>query len=170
MGLLESPIPRNIPQMILYMVIKGTPAKHMMRYFLVPSTASAGVDIACTIGSTQIRRTIVNRQATARNSRIVFPTARFFNSLSPLPTALPIRTVDPVARPTIITVTICMTWLPIDTAVVLDVGSNCPMIKRSASPYSVCSTYDIKKGSENTIMFLRTLPSVRFFSIFLYTR
>ena len=47
-------------------------------------------------------------------------------------------TVTPMARPTIITVTMCMIWLPMDTAVMLAVPSNWPMMNKSAMPYSVC--------------------------------
>ena len=43
-------------------------------------------------------------------------------------------TVVPMARPTIITVIICITWLPTDTAVVLATPLNCPMMNRSAMP------------------------------------
>ena len=54
--------------------------------------------------------------------------------VSRAPTAWPIETVEPMARPTIITVSMCITWEPTDTAVVLATPSNWPMIKRSAMP------------------------------------
>ena len=49
-------------------------------------------------------------------SVIVFPITfeTFLESLAP--TACPISTVPPIARPTIITVNMCITWLPIETA------------------------------------------------------
>ena len=62
-------------------------------------------------------------------------------------------TVDPMARPTIMTVIICMTWLPMETAVVPATPSNCPIIKRSAMPYSVCRKYDNRYGRENHTIF-----------------
>ena len=43
-------------------------------------------------------------------------------------------TVEPIARPTIMTVSICMTCEPTETAVVLATPSNWPMMNRSASP------------------------------------
>ena len=54
------------------------------------------------------------------------------------PTARPIEMVAPMARPTIITVSICITWLPMDTAVISAVPLNCPVMNRSAIPYRVC--------------------------------
>ena len=53
---------------------------------------------------------------------------------SDAPTAWAMDTVEPMARPTIMTVSICMTWEPMDTAVVLATPSNCPMINKSAMP------------------------------------
>ena len=47
-------------------------------------------------------------------------------------------TVEPMASPTSMTVIMCMTWLPTETAVVLATPSNWPMMNRSAMPYSVC--------------------------------
>ena len=70
------------------------------------------------------------------------------------------ETVAPIAKPTSMTVSICMTWEPTDTAVVAATGANCPMMKRSASPYSVCRRYDKRYGSENRTTPRTTLPSV----------
>ena len=98
---------------------------------------------------------------TAINKITVFPThfATFLCSL--LPTACAILTVVPIASPTIITVSMCMTCDPIDTAVIPATLSNCPMINKSAMPYKVCKKYDNKYGSENKITFRNTLPVVR---------
>ena len=49
-GLFESPNPLKMELMILYAVIKGIPAKHMVKYAVVPSTACCGVDMIRTIG------------------------------------------------------------------------------------------------------------------------
>lgn len=46
----ESPNPLKMELMILYAVIKGIPAKHMVKYAVVPSTACCGVDMIRTIG------------------------------------------------------------------------------------------------------------------------
>ena len=43
-------------------------------------------------------------------------------------------TVAPTESPTIMTVSMCMTWLPMDTAVMAAAPSYWPMMKRSARP------------------------------------
>lgn len=72
------------------------------------------------------------------NSDTVLPMAAVACLWSPAPVARAMHTVVPMARPTIMTVIMCMTWLPMDTAVVLATPSNWPMMNRSAMPYSVC--------------------------------
>ena len=67
----------------------------------------------------------------------VFPTHTAASLCLFPPTAWPIDTVEPMARPTIITVSMCITWEPTDTAVVLATPSNCPIINKSAIPYRV---------------------------------
>ena len=64
MGLLESPNPLKMLLMILYAVIKGIPIKQMVRYAVVPSTASTGVDIMLTTGDTASTNTRVRITAT----------------------------------------------------------------------------------------------------------
>ena len=113
------------------------PAKQMMRYRTVPPTASSGVDMTLTIGRTSRTRTAVMAADTSMNSVTVLPTQAETRFLSLAPTARPMDTVVPMARPTIMTVSICMTWLPIETAVVDATPSYCPIMKRSARPYSV---------------------------------
>lgn len=100
----------------------------------MPLTASAGVDMTETIGLTRRSSTAVRATDTPKKSVTVLPT--HFEALlrSLPPTACPTLTVVPIARPTIITVSICITCEPIDTAVVAAVPSNWPMIKRSAMP------------------------------------
>ena len=137
-GLLESPNPRKIELMMLYAVMKGIPIKQIRRYAMVPETASAGTDMTRVIGLTRNSSPTVNTTETDRKSVMVLPIAREACFLLPAPTACPIITVPPIARPTIITVSICITWLPIETAVVLSTPLNCPIMNRSAIPYSVC--------------------------------
>ena len=55
-------------------------------------------------------------------------------ALSRAPTERAIVIVVPIARPTMMTVTMYMTWLPMETAVMLAAPWNWPMIKRSAMP------------------------------------
>ena len=76
-----------------------------------------------------------------------------------------IITVLPIARPTIITVTMCINWLPTDTAVITSAPLNCPIIKRSASPYKTCNNVESTKGIEKTVRFFMILPWVKSFFI-----
>ena len=64
----------------------------------------------------------------------MLPMLRAARFMSRAPTAWPMETVEPMARPTIMTVSMCITWEPTDTAVVLATPSNWPMMKRSAMP------------------------------------
>ena len=91
---------------------------------MVPETASAGVDITATIGFTSKSRTAASRMDTAINRITEFPISRAACFLFFPPMAWPMVTVVPMASPTIITVSICMTWLPTETAVVLATPSN----------------------------------------------
>ena len=116
-------------------------------------------------GRTDAKSKTVKTTERLKNSTAVFPTFCDTCFFLPPPTACPMLTVVPIARPTIITVSICITCEPTDTAVVLATPSNCPTMNKSAIPYSVCKKYASKYGRENIIRFLKTLPLVRFFSI-----
>ena len=93
----------------LYAVIKGTPAKQMPRYSLVSPTASAGVSITFVIKFTQSSSPTVIAAANIAKNATDAPTVLAAARSSPAPTCLPIRTVAPMAKPTIITVSICIT-------------------------------------------------------------
>ena len=138
-GLLESPMPRKIALMTLYAEMNGMPIKQTVRYATVPGTASAGVDIQTAIGSAIRASTAVSATETAIKSVTVLPMPPAARRLSLPPTACPMNTVAPMASPTIITVSMCITCEPIETAVVSATEPNCPMIYKSAMPYSVCS-------------------------------
>lgn len=120
--------------MMLYAVINGIPIKQIVRYVTVPFTASAGVDITDTIGCTSISSNAIPTIATPMNKTMVLPTALDACFLLSAPIACAILTVVPIARPTIITVIICMICEPTDTAVVLATPSYCPIINKSAIP------------------------------------
>ncbi len=75
---------------------------------------------------------------TIRNSVMVLPMVSAASSACLAPVACPIRTVAPIAKPTAITVSMCMAWLPTDTAVMLPTPLNCPTTNKSAIPYRVC--------------------------------
>ena len=134
MGLLLSPSPRKIELMMLYAVMNGMPRKQMVRYAAVPPTASSGVDMTAAMGRTSSRRRTVSVTETAIKSSTVFPMSCAACFRFSAPTACAMLTVVPIASPTIITVSICMTCEPMETAVVLATPSNCPMINRSAIP------------------------------------
>ena len=123
-GLLLSPRPRKMELMILYAVINGIPIKQMMREAAVPSDGSAGVDITEMLGRTSTSRITISVTETAINSVTVFPMSCAACFRFPAPTACPMLTVVPMASPTIMTVSICMTCEPTDTAVVLATPSN----------------------------------------------
>ena len=72
------------------------------------------------------------------NSVTVLPMQAAARRRSLPPTACATFTVVPMARPTSMTVIMCMTCEPTDTAVVLATPSNWPTMNRSAMPYSVC--------------------------------
>ena len=124
MGLLLSPIPRKIELIMLYAVIKGMPIKQMVRHAAVPPMASVGVDIAETIGRTSTSKTAISVMDTAIKSVTVLPTSFAAWLRSHAPMACPMLTVVPIASPTIITVSMCMTCEPMETAVVLATPSN----------------------------------------------
>ena len=60
----------------------------------------------------------VSTAAVPANRVMALPMQRLALARFCAPTAWPIITVAPMARPTIITVSICITWLPMETAVV----------------------------------------------------
>ena len=100
----------------------------------MPETACAGVDITATMGCTSASSTAVSTTDSAMNSVTVLPMAAEAFSVLPAPTACPMLTVEPMASPTSITVSMCITCEPTDTAVVLATPSNWPMMNRSAMP------------------------------------
>lgn len=68
------------------------------------------------------------------NRVTVFPAMRETVLKFFAPVARPMRTVVPMASPTTMTVKKCIAWLPMATAVIASAPSNCPTIRRSASP------------------------------------
>lgn len=93
--------------------------KQMVRYAAVSLIASFGVDMAETIGWTKRSKRTVSATETAINSVTGFPISCAAPFRSPAPTACPMLTVVPIARPTIMTVSMCITCEPAETAVVL---------------------------------------------------
>ena len=87
-----------------------------------------------TIGRTSSTSAAVSTSESAIKSVTVLPTSSAARRRSPAPTACPMLTVAPMARPTIITVSICITCEPTDTAVVAATASYCPKMNRSAMP------------------------------------
>ena len=93
-----------------------------------------GVDMTATIGRTSARKTTIRATDTAMNSETVLPMMAEIFLWSWAPMARPMLTVVPMASPTIMTVIMCMTWLPTETAVVEAAPSYWPMMNRSAMP------------------------------------
>ena len=137
-GRVESPNPRKIEAMILYAMMKGMPAKHTVRYWAVPSTASGGVSIRLTMALRPQSSAPVVSTASRANSVTVLPMTEAARVVSCEPTALAVSTVVPMARPMMTTVTKCKTWAPIDTAVMVLTSQYRPITNRSVSPYSIC--------------------------------
>lgn len=100
--------------------------------------ASVGVDRMAASGFTEKKRITVRAMDKHKNRITVLAIAREASLVLPPPTARPIKMVEPIARPTIITVSMCIAWLPIETAVVLSTELNCPIMNKSAIPYKVC--------------------------------
>ena len=115
----------------------------------------------CTFNS----RTTVSANAIPANSVMTLPMALAARSSLFAPTARPMVTVAPMARPTMTTVSMYSTWLPFATAVMPSMPMNCPAMNRSAMPYSVCRKYDSRYGNAKVTIVLNTLPVVRFFPI-----
>ena len=97
-------------------------------------TASAGVDMTAVIGRTSRSRTAVSTRETTAKSVTVLPVARETAARATAPTARAMETVVPMARPTSMTVSMCMTCEPMDTAVVAATPSYWPTMNRSAMP------------------------------------
>ena len=137
----------------------------MVRYWTVPSAACAGTPISETMLRTFSSRTTVSTNAMPANSVMTLPMVLAARSSLFAPIARPMVTVAPMARPTMTTVSMYSTWLPFATAVMPSTPMNWPAMNRSAIPYSVCRKYDNRYGNAKTMMVLRTLPVVRFFSM-----
>ena len=75
----------------------------------VSKTASAGVDITDTMGFTSTSKSTITAADTPINKVMVFPTVSAACLDCFAPTALPMVTVAPIASPTIMTVSMCMT-------------------------------------------------------------
>ena len=109
MGLLESPSPRNMALMILYAVTNGMPRKQIVKYCFVPATAADGVAISAVIGPVRNSSPAVRQTDSPINRVTVLPIWAAAFSALPAPTSFAMHTVAPMASPTIMTVSICMT-------------------------------------------------------------
>ena len=65
---------------------------------------------------------------------MVLPAALAALPRSPAPMLRLMVTVVPMARPTMTTVSMCITWDPTDTAVMAAASQYCPVMNRSAMP------------------------------------
>ena len=85
------------------------PVKQMVRYAFVLDTDSDGVDIMAVIGSTKNSSIAVQTTDTPINKVTVLYTAAKACLCSFAQMAFPMVSVEPMASPTIITVSMCMT-------------------------------------------------------------
>ena len=106
----------------------------MIRYLLASSKAWTGTDRILRIPPVLIRRITVRISAKTENSVTELPIKPEHSLSDPAPTDRLMHTVVPMARPTITTVSMCMTWLPTATAETAAAPLNCPVINRSAIP------------------------------------
>ena len=114
--------------------MKGTPAKQINRYLRVSSYASGGTARSRRIRFSPSRSSTVAPAAAAANRVTEFPTLRAVLGPSFAPTAWLIDTVEPIARPTMTTVSMCITWLPTATAEMVPAPLYCPVMNMSARP------------------------------------
>ena len=82
----------------------------------------------------------VSTPPTMANSHTDEPTIVASSLPSFAPEAIPMSTVMPVVSPSMMPVTVCITWLPMATPATLAASSNHPTTNRSAPPYNACST------------------------------
>ena len=86
------------------------------------------------MGRTSRSSTAVSASDTTANSVTVLPVAFAASARLPAPTARAMETVVPMASPTSMTVSMCMTCEPMETAVVAATPSYWPTMNRSAMP------------------------------------
>ena len=134
MGRRESPRPRSTALTMLYPVMNTRPQAQMNRYCRAGATASAGTCIRATMAL--VDRANTRARATAMAAKRVnrVPMERLTSPLRPAPRYWPTSTVPPVDRPMMKLVTACITWLPVDTAVMPAWSSNWPTTMRSTAP------------------------------------
>ena len=101
----------------------------------MPLKASAGACIQDDICGAASSMTAVTASATVPNRQMPPPTVCPASSYFPSPIFCPSSTVTPMARPVMTTVTVCTTWLPVETAEMSAAAPNFPTTCRSTAPY-----------------------------------
>lgn len=100
--------------------------------------------------------TAVSPRATAPNRAMALPSTRPPSSDRPSPSFWPSSTVAPIDSPVTSEVTVCITWLPVDTADTSAGWPNWPTTIRSTAPYMACrnsasSTGSVKRSNGDRI-------------------
>ena len=90
--------------------------------------------MASTIHGVPAAMTTEMTTATRANRGNMVPMARLISSSRRAPTYWPMSTVPPVDRPTTRAVTVCITWLPLDTPARAAEVENCPTAAMSTAP------------------------------------
>ena len=93
------------------------------------------------------------------------PTAAPASSGLSSPIFCPSRTVMPMARPVMTMVTVCMIWLPVETAEMSAAVPNLPTTCRSTAPYMACSSRASSTGRANFSRVDRIGPRVKVCSV-----
>ena len=122
----------------------------------MPLKASAGACIQDDICGAASSMTAVTASATVPNRQMPPPTVRPAPPHFPSPIFCPSSTVTPMARPVMTTVTVCTTWLPVETAEMSAAAPNFPTTCRSTAPYmawsnSASSTGRAKRSRDGKI-------------------
>ena len=108
--------------------------KQIRTYRPASSKASGGVERIRRIGFlVRISSAVTSTEKTAKMETAA-PIFRPASRASFAPTAFPIDTVAPIASPTIMTVSICISWEPMATAEIVEAPLNRPVMNRSARP------------------------------------
>ncbi len=141
------------------------PAEQIRTYSTVPSKASAGACISTASWGAASSSAAVATTATTRNRQMPLPTACPASSGLPSPIFWPSSTVMPMARPVMTMVTVCMIWLPVETAEISAAVPNFPTTCRSTAPYMACSSRASSTGRANFSRVDRIGPRVKLCSV-----
>ena len=135
----------------------------------MPLKASAGACIQDDICGAASSMTAVTASATVPNRQMPPPTVCPASSYFPSPIFCPSSTVTPMARPVMTTVTVRITWLPVETAEMSAAAPNFPTTCKSTAPYMAWSSSASSTGRAKRSSVGRIVPWVKSCSLFIGT-